>query len=371
MNFLVVTLAPVLLKEDGQLYSYAPYVKEMNIWFSKMESITIVAPTFYKKELLVAPFYRNDIKVVSIPNISMQSAVSIIKTTFYLPIIMLKIAIEMNKADHIHLRCPGNIGLLGSLLQIFFPRKPKTAKYAGNWDPKSKQPISYRFQKWLLSNTFLTKNMRVLVYGKWPKQSSNIYPFFTATYSKNKIKGFLEKRFKAPFTFMFVGSLTSGKRPLYAVQLVEALHTLGENVRLEIFGDGEQRESLTNYIKQNALEDIVLFHGNASSEEVEAAYKKSHFLVLPSKSEGWPKVVAEAMFWGVLPMVTKISCVPWMLDNGHRGILSNTILEEDIQTMRLLLQDEDLLKKMSKQAQEWSHQYTLEYFEAEIERMLA
>jgi hypothetical protein len=34
----------------------------------------------------------------------------------------------------------------------FFPNKPKTAKYAGNWDPKSKT-WTYMQQK-ILSNTF-------------------------------------------------------------------------------------------------------------------------------------------------------------------------------------------------------------------------
>ena len=62
------------------------------------------------------------------------------------------------------------------------PNKPKTAKYAGNWDPKAKQPWSYRLQRWIKSNTFLTRNMQVLVYGEWEGSSKNIKSFFTATY---------------------------------------------------------------------------------------------------------------------------------------------------------------------------------------------
>jgi hypothetical protein len=36
----------------------------------------------------------------------------------------------MLHADHIHLRCPGNVGLLGCFIQISFPLKPKRPKYA-------------------------------------------------------------------------------------------------------------------------------------------------------------------------------------------------------------------------------------------------
>lgn len=77
--------------------------------------------------------------------------------------------------------------MLGCLVQIFFPKKIKTAKYAGNWDPEAKQPLSYRIQRWVLSNTFLTRNIQVLVYGEWKQQTKNIKPFFTATYSKSEI----------------------------------------------------------------------------------------------------------------------------------------------------------------------------------------
>ena len=76
--------------------------------------------------------------------------------------------------------------MLGCFIQILFPNKPKTAKYAGNWDPKSSQPTSYRIQKWILNNTILTKNMQALVYGEWEGNSKNIKPFFTATYQEKE-----------------------------------------------------------------------------------------------------------------------------------------------------------------------------------------
>ena len=116
----------------------------------------------------------------------------------------------MRWADHIHLRCPGNVGLLGSLVQVFFPSKPKTAKYAGNWDPKAKQPLSYKIQKWLLSNTLLTKNMTVLVYGEWPNQTKNIKSFFTATYREADKKEIQIRKLEADIQFVFVGTLSVG-----------------------------------------------------------------------------------------------------------------------------------------------------------------
>ncbi|MBW2937702.1 glycosyltransferase [Aureisphaera sp. CAU 1614] len=370
MKFAIITHVNHL-KNDDYYYAYAPYVKEMNIWGKYVDEMFIVAPIGLNLPTSIEIRYTNKITFYKIPSISFINISECIKGFLRIPFICFKIFKAMKASDQIHLRCPGNIGLLGCLIQVFFPRKHKTAKYAGNWDPKAKQPLSYRFQKWILSNTYLTKNMKVLVYGDWPKQSINIHPFFTATYPKNKILGIQEKNFIAPYQFMFVGSLSSGKRPIYAVQLVEALMQAGENVKLAIYGEGSEREIIEEYITNNNLMDIVFLHGNKTSEEVETAYKKSHFLVLPSKSEGWPKAVAEGMFWGVIPIVTKISCVPWMLSNGERGILTNGILEEDLNKILSLFQDKINLKKLSVNAQQWSHQYTLDYFESEIKRILA
>lgn len=369
MKFLVVTLAPTL-SIDNSYYSYAPYVKEMDLWFSQVNDVVIVSPTTYSKKLLTAPFLREDINVVSIPSLSFNSVENVFKSLVSAPVIFYKMLSAMNKADHIHLRCPGNIALLGCLTQIFFPKKTKTAKYAGNWDPKSKQPLSYRFQKWILSNTFLTKNMQVLVYGNWPKQTHNIKPFFTASYPKAKIDQNISKNFLQPLRFLFVGNLSAGKQPLMAIKLMEGLLKKDIKCTMDLYGDGIERINLESYIKQNSLEEYVFVHGNMPSELLEKAYKTSDFLMLPSKSEGWPKVVAEAMWWGVVPIVSSISCVPWMLGNGERGILLDGNFEIDLKNLLKELANKEALQNKSIKAQQWSHQYSLDDFEAEINKLL-
>lgn len=370
MKFLVVTLAPTLFRDEKQ-QSYAPYVKEMNMWFSKVDEVIIVSPTKYISTLLLAPFERKDICVVSIPNVAFNSIKSSFLSLVNIPLIFLKLLREMGRADHIHLRCPATITLIGCLAQVFFPKKSKTAKYAGNWDPNAVQPKGYRFQKWLLSNTFWTKNMQVLVYGEWPGQTKNIKPFFTATYYKAKVAEVLVKKFNDPYKFLFVGSLSVGKRPLYAVKLIELLQKNGIMARLELYGDGSERPKLEAYIEKHELRESVVLHGNESQEVVEDAYKNNQFLLLPSKSEGWPKVVAESMFWGCVPMVSKISCIPWMLDQGSRGVLLSIHLENDALKIERVITQENKLERMSANAKDWSQQYTLDGFENEIKSILS
>ena len=271
----------------------------------------------------------------------------------------------MKWADHIHLRCPSNVGLLGCFVQMLFPSKPKTVKYAGNWDSKSKQPLSYRLQKWILSSTVLTRNTKVLVYGEWENQSKNIVPFFTASYSKDIIKEIPNKNLSEEIRFIFVGGLTIGKQPLKSVQVVQQLKGKGYNVRLDIYGDGIEKGHVERYINQNQLSSFITLHGNADKEIVKNAYQKAHFLVFISKSEGWPKVVAEAMFWSCLPITTEVSCVPYMIDYGNRGVLVTDTVDVIVNKIEKYLKDESLYQKQVEAAKNWSQQFTLEKFETE------
>ncbi|MBE14684.1 MAG: glycosyltransferase family 4 protein [Dokdonia sp.] len=369
MKFLVITNAPTL-KENNLWVAYAPYVREMDLWFAHVDQVTLLSPTQYDAPLLTKAFKRQDVTVKAIPAIQLNGLFQSLRSAVLLPILLFKIFTAMKKADHIHLRCPGNIGLLAAVVQILFPKKPKTVKYAGNWDPKASQPWSYKLQKRILSHPKWSKNMEVLVYGQWENQSPNITPFFTASYTQKQLRP--TPPFELPQTIhlLFVGSLSSGKRPMYVVQFLKMCIDRGINCRLDIYGDGVERDGLHQFIKRHDLDKQVTLHGNQPSAIIEKAYQNAQFLLLPSRSEGWPKVVAEAMFWGVIPLVTPISCVPWMLDAGNRGILLSLVLEEDVSAFAKALSDPSQLVHMAQNAQDWARQYTLEAFErAVIEKL--
>lgn len=369
MNFTIITHVSHS-KENSEFFGYGPYIREMNIWLKNAETVTIVAPIIKEKAGNIDLAYQHqNINFQEIPTLAFNTPFNILKSTLKLPLVFFKIFSAMQYADHIHLRCPGNIGLIGCIAQIFFPKKIKTAKYAGNWDLKSKQPWTYNLQKYILSNTFLTRNMQVLVYGEWLKQSKNVKPFFTATYSNFEREEVKKTDLSLNADFIFVGSLVKGKNPMYALKLINKLVKKGINITFDIYGEGPERINLENYILENQLEKFVFLHGNQNQETVKKAYKKSHFVILPSKSEGWPKAIAEGMFWGSVPIATNVSCVSYMLDNGKRGILLEMNLEKDLTQIESLFIDSVRFVNFSKLAAEWSQNYTTEIFESEIKKL--
>lgn len=418
MKFLVVTNAPTIHMNNYK--SYAPYVKEMDLWFKNVDKIGILSPVNYPSKVFLAKFERQDIKLFRMPFLSFRNTKEILYFIFYFPITIFKFIKAFVWADHLHLRCPGNFGLIGSVIQIFFPGKSKSVKYAGNWDPLAKQPCSYKLQKWILSNTFLTRNMQVLVYGEWPDQTKNVVPFFTASFSENE-KEIINKELTTPYKFLFVGNLVPGKQPALAIQIVAALNKRNIPAELHIYGDGQLKTSLEN---QTENKTYIHFQGNQSLEVLKQVYKDSHFLILASKSEGWPKAVAEAMWFGCIPVVTNVSCVSWMINYGSRGILipdvrvesglldtfqksrqfecfpetadavsenvsrtgfsetpayrqgrlevtesGNVIVDTAVKIIELINNPEEM-RRMSMEAQEWSQEYTLEKFEAAIKEIL-
>ncbi len=409
MRFAIFTHVEHIKQERGY-YAYAPYVREMNIWLKHVEKVEVVGAKIRKDRESGRPgnmetrrpgenviaYEHSKLRFTEVPSFDFLDFFSAVKAIIKIPSIFFKIMGAMRRADYLHLRCPGNVGLLACICQIFFPSKPKSAKYAGNWDPAAKQPWTYRLQKYILSNTFLTRNMQVLVYGEWPDQSKNVIPFFTASFSEREKNEVLKKAFSAPFTFLLVGNLVEGKRPLEVVKLVQEFIVNGKSTdpeilaSLKIYGGGPERENLETYVRENQLEPFITLKGSRTLDELKKAYQKAHFVILPSKSEGWPKAIAEGMFFGCIPIATPVSCVPWMLDCGSRGVLLEEFRqklrakgqklkksgqrtvdrEQDVEKIIRLLADSEKMQRMSEAAKEWSQQYTLEKFEAGIKEIL-
>lgn len=369
MRFLIITHV-LHTSKNSRYYGYGPYIREMNLWFTHVDTVEVIAPLSSTAPGAIDLAYASKpITFTRVPQIAFTSVRNCLKSIIVLPKILIRLQKAVRAADHIHLRCPGNMGLLACIVQVFFPKKIKTAKYAGNWDPESKQPLSYRIQRWILSNTFLSKNIEVLVYGKWPEQSKNIKSFFTATYHTADIIPSV-KTFKWPLKALFVGTLGSNKRPLETIQFIQKLNAHGIDIFLEIFGDGPERDLIEEYCRFNDLGDRVQFRGNQPAQVVTDAYKEAHLVFLLSKSEGWPKALAEAMFWGAVPVATPVSCVPWMLDNGNRGFIIEEWGEESAITLSRKLKNIEELREMSAQAQMWSQKYTLDSFKQAIKKFL-
>lgn len=348
-----------------------PYVREMDLWNHYFDEIVVVAPRVEGTPSPVFSPYAKNIKLVEIPVFDVTSFSQVPKALWGTLYTFFTLLWQMAQADHIHTRCPGNIGLIGVIAQLFFPFKKKTAKYAGNWDWNSKQPFTYRIQQYILRSTWLTHRSKTLVYGEWPDRNKNIHPFFTASYREAEKEEVEKMDFSNGVNLCFIGRIDENKSPLLSLEVTKKLHELGINAHMTFCGDGPMYEELKDAVQESGISEQVTLAGSVDAAYVKKVLQESHFLVFVSKSEGWPKVVAEAMFWGCVPLTSNVSCVPFMVgSNGERGLLleQNPVWIAD--KIMELVHQEDLFKKMSNHAMEWSRTYTLEKFQMEIAKLV-
>ena len=85
---------------------------------------------------------------------------------------------------------------------------------------------------------------------------------------------------------------------------------------------------------------------------------------LPSKSEGFPKIVAEAWNYGVIPVVSPVGSLPHYLENGINGFLMESINSESLYNslMELFSSNSLDLEAISKEGNQLASKFTFENY---------
>ena len=116
MKLLVISSAPIV-ELNGKLHLYAPYEKEMQLWAKYADTIQFCCPIWREdKKLLIAPISFKVDMIVALQEFDITSFSNKLKAISLAFVALVKIFKAMKQADHIHLRCPGNIALLACLV---------------------------------------------------------------------------------------------------------------------------------------------------------------------------------------------------------------------------------------------------------------
>jgi glycosyltransferase involved in cell wall biosynthesis len=90
-------------------------------------------------------------------------------------------------------------------------------------------------------------------------------------------------------------------------------------VLLVLVGDGDCRRDLERLVDQLHLRDCISFKG--AVQEVSTVLTQSDIYVSTSLSEGMSNALLEAMSFGVMPLVSRVSGVSEIVDDGQSGLL--------------------------------------------------
>ena len=125
---------------------------------------------------------------------------------------------------------------------------------------------------------------------------------------------------------LFVGRLIDWKGVNILVSSMKKVRDTVRNARLVIVGDGPERKSLADRVKELGLEDSVTFTGQVSGMELKDYYSRASVFVLPSitvnnQTEGLGVVLLEAMASGVPVIGSNTGGIPDIIEDGVNGLL--------------------------------------------------
>jgi len=223
---------------------------------------------------------------------------------------------ELAAADVVHVRAPASIALVAMTL-LAVRREPlvRWFKYAGSWASEGGQPLSYRLQRWWLrrglSRGFVTLNGDPG--SDDPRLVSLPNPCLEEVELAAGRAAAALKSLSAPVRMVFVGALVEAKGPHHALEAVATLRRKGQNVVLDVVGAGPLEAELGRRAAEHGISEAVSMRGWLPRPKVGDVLERAHFVVLPSDTEGWPKVLGEGMAYGAVPIASAVGSIPYYL----------------------------------------------------------
>jgi glycosyltransferase involved in cell wall biosynthesis len=125
------------------------------------------------------------------------------------------------------------------------------------------------------------------------------------------------------FSLLFCGYLGGPRQVKGLDVLLEAMPTIlaTHDVSLQIIGTGERAEQYKAMCRELAIEERVSFLGFIEHSRLPPHFSSADLFVLPSRSESFGLVLAEAMASGLPVVSTRVGGIPEVVEEGATGLL--------------------------------------------------
>jgi glycosyltransferase involved in cell wall biosynthesis len=146
--------------------------------------------------------------------------------------------------------------------------------------------------------------------------------------------------------------------------VIESLPQVAESfpeVHLDVVGDGNALEDLKLQARSLGVEHRVRFHDRVEPKAVLRLLRRAHLFCYPTAaSEGFPKVVLEALASGLPVITTPVSVLPQLITGDCGTVLSERTPAAVARAVIEILSDPERYEHMSRSAVEAARAYSLE-----------
>jgi len=179
-----------------------------------------------------------------------------------------------------------------------------------------------RLEKYLKKVSYIITSSHQLYFDK--KQYLNIYltpPMISFDFEDINKFGGNEKKFRGKLVYCGELRHAKGVRELLSAFQKLLKVSNGHNYELVIIGEGQAKSEMLDFVNYYKLNEKVSFVGQINNPVIlKQYYIDSDILILPSFSEGFPRVAYEAIIHSVVPILTPVGGVPYLLKDGESAI---------------------------------------------------
>ncbi len=280
---------------------------------------------------------------------------------------------EFSRADAIHIPVPGDIGSLGILLAHAM-KKRLFVRHCGNWlAPRT------RADRWLKS--FMTKhagglNVMLATGGgnEPPCANPHVHWIFSTTLTRAEVASLGRPRSLCEprrLRMIIAGRQEQPKGTGRIIQALPAIRRVLPEATLTVAGDGNDLPLFRRMACELRLEGAVRFLGRLNHSQVLEAMQDADLFVFPtSASEGFPKVIHEALACGLPVVAAPVSVLPHVLEGGCGVLLKDHGTDEIVRGVLACAAAESYLR-MSSRALETASRFSLETWQQAISESLS
>ena len=270
---------------------------------------------------------------------------------------------RIRQADAVHAPIPGDVGTIGMLFALL-QGKPLLVRHCGNW--LVQKTTAERIWKWSMEYFAGGKNVMFATGGAAHPPSPtnpNVKWIFSTSLRAGQLENGPPRTLPSDRKVKLIIACRQEARKGTdkVIDSLPAILAVFPDATLDVVGDGSLIPSLRRRVEALGLHEHVNFHGRVEQRQVMELLKQSHLFCYPTTaSEGFPKVVLEALACGLPVITTRVSVLPQLLGSGAGVLLEKPTEDQLARAVIELVSDHEAYARMSAKAMETANEYSLE-----------
>lgn len=270
---------------------------------------------------------------------------------------------ELRRCDAVHTPIPGDVGTIG-VATALATGKPLFVRHCGNWF-KQVTPMEH-VGRYVMERFAGGRNVMFATGGSdshpSPRNAAIRWIFATALTERDLEACAVER--EAPresLRLVTVGRQVTEKGTGVVIETLPMLARDFPGVSLDVVGDGASLPEFKRLADRLGVGDRVRFHGKVDHDTVIRTLKAADLFCFPTwSSEGFPKVVLEALACGLPVVTTRVSVLPDLIGTGCGVVVETPAAPQVAEAVSACVADETVYREMSRVAVATARRYSLE-----------